>query len=261
MELYRKIKAMLSNPVVGLFLAIAIAYVFYAIGTKTMELSYSLIKPTIIYNSTTSDSKLEISWKGGAIDSSIVQLDIPIWNSGDQYIDFNQVSKSNPISFHFQDDDIEVIDSSIQNKSRESLDVKLIRDGNQVTLDFVGDDALEAKEGFFISVLYLSKDADMKPVIEAKGRVKGIPAGITEGTWTPIDDGRYLPIGLGLAFFWFVGILLFIASEQFFKSIPYFSAFLYSWLIPLVCAICLLFGALFFWAIVVDMSMGLTWRH
>lgn len=258
--MYNKLKIILRNPLVSIAIAILISSIFYYLSTKKSEVSYAVTLPTTVYSASTSDSDLEFKWQNRKIDNSILQVKLPIWNSGDDYIDFERFSTTYPTTFTFPDN-IEIIDALIQTKSREDLAISLSRDENKIALTFIGDDALEQKDGILISILYLSESEGVKPEPIIGGRVKGLSSGeITKGTWAISTDSVPMSAMFSILFiFILVGSVLLMNLNRYFISTPYLGTFLYVFLIPSMAIGCFIVAGLTAMIIITDFSLAVPW--
>jgi len=136
----------------------------------------------VILNYATSNSKLidkELYDKNTLHNDSLYRFEkeLVIFNAGDEYLDFSRILNDRKIKFTFNSK-VENFKIEDINTSRSNLDSLIhiqIEDKNSVTLQFLGDEALETMDGIQIFLSYYGEE---NITISQENRIKGISNGL-----------------------------------------------------------------------------------
>lgn len=178
-SIFNKINKFIAIPIIAI-LVIPFAFIYFTNVNK--ELSYSISPIEKLTNFSSLKSNLKIFWNDKIIDKDLKKVNILVWNSGNEFIDFKDFSKD--IKFKIDlPNNIELIDFEIIKKSRDTLDffVSYDIDKRQIIFDFSKkDDAFEENEGFKLSLLYIGGD---DTEFNFNGRIKGISKKFNNVDW------------------------------------------------------------------------------
>lgn len=174
----------------------------------------------VILNYATSTSKLidkELYNKNTLHNDSLYRFkkELVIFNAGDEYLDFNRILNDRKVKFTFDGkvEKLKIKDINISRSNLDSLiDIQIHR--NSVTLQFLGDEALETKDGMQIFLSYYGEE---NITISQENRIKGIPNGFKKVGFTYFDsiNLRLIIIGLILLFLGFMAFMVSNNSELF----------------------------------------------
>jgi hypothetical protein len=257
--MYKFILVLFKNPIINFALAATLALTLFTYSKNTIELSFSFSKPELIAANSTEAPELKFYWKDKPINKDLYRVKVAIWNSGNAFIDFEDISKSYPIKLIVSSEN-EIISQSIISKSRDNLDVGVVGsrtiDEYSIVVHTEGDDAIEENDGFVVSVFYVG---DPKIKLGASGRVKGMSGDFAVVDWSSIQYSTPYGISIFLAVMFITGSLLVISSKQLFIQNKIAHLVLYRTAMPGIGASLLIIILASIGGLIVPFYYGLNW--
>jgi len=215
------IKRIISNPILTLFIGIAIPILIYYLQISEKEPVYSIISNDLIAKSNVND-RLKILWDTAVIED-VHLAKVAIWNEGKKYIDKSDISINNPIRIS-PSQSCFILDVKAIKKSRDNLNFnstitnhKLSADSMGIKIEIKGDDGLEQFDGAIFQILFSSKK---NITWKVDGRIKECSSGfknheLDEGSIKDIKNSRSnLILDLVLMAFLSFGVYLSVVSTQ-----------------------------------------------
>lgn len=195
--------------------------------------SYKGVVPT--FSITPSELKLEGNkyTKCYTCPDSLYKLhkELVIFNRGQDYLDFDRILNDRRLVFQFQGEIKNLTIEKVE-KSRSNISIKAGVNQNSLTVDFIGDEALEEMEGI---KLYLSYFGEPNLTYALENRIKGIPKGfeyLSYGHFKSHDLWKSYGYLVYMLIFLLVIALLVYQYDESFSEV--------GWILKWVCVMCLI---------------------
>ena len=193
----------LKHPVTGVTAGAVVSAYFYFIGIARVEPRFASSPAELLAEKSAKAPMMSIMWNTTEV-ANVRSADVALWNGGRMYIDNALVSPTEPIQIR-PSVDISILSAQPIVTSRTNLHFATSISGSNlsqvVTVDVVGDEALEEHDGCIIKILFTG---DAPCEFSVTGRIKGCSKGFERVDWADVKYRttlrHYIVYGLGTVF-------------------------------------------------------------
>jgi Ca2+/Na+ antiporter len=176
--------SVLAHPdVLGVIIGViglVLAYVFYIRSKEKPRPAYAVVTRTLISSPGLElSTAVEILYNGRNI-ASLYSSMLYFWNHGTKTLTKGDIAPADPIVFHFEGQDSELLEIRSVKATRDMLGISAVPNSNDVPLRF---DFLERNDGVAIEVLHAGVAN-----INCSGTIIGIKEGIQRRASTILPD-------------------------------------------------------------------------
>lgn len=183
MKLKELLIQLIKHPLFGVVFGAGLAVFLFYLSQSDMSPRYSVSNPKLLAEITDKTPRLKLLWDDKQI-NNIYSVDVLIWNAGKQFIDNSSISSTDPIILKYSKS-IQVLYSNFSKTSRSNLALKASNDSakNIISINIVGDEALEQGDGGMLSILFTGPP-EASFIVE--GRIKGHKEGFSRVEWSEV---------------------------------------------------------------------------
>ncbi|MFA8434034.1 MAG: hypothetical protein ACEPOZ_05915 [Marinifilaceae bacterium] len=196
----------IRSPYLALFVTIFLGVGAFVYIPHNKEPSYNITSPITVLDNQNLDSDFKFFWKETEL-NNISQIDLTIWNDGDEFIDYSDFVKSSPIKLQcvgkVNIHNVRIIERS---RSEIAVSTKIIEnDSMQYILFYLkGEEALEYLDGFKAKITYSTQE-EIDWLLE--GRVKGAKNGYGFEE-IPLTKESSSPVSIYVSIFLFLIVII-----------------------------------------------------
>lgn len=168
--------------VIGILLAV----IFYLRSKEKARPTFSTLQSVLIGTSHRNlPEQVEIRY-GGQVIPTLYKYRVAFWNAGRGTLDNADVVPSDPVTFHFNGEDVELLEIRSIKTTRDVTGCSLVQYEADIILSF---DFLDRNDGVSFEAFYTGTGAK----VTCSGTVKGIQEGFHQKTYSRVPYSWLLP--------------------------------------------------------------------
>lgn len=213
-------------------IGIIFGYFWYKNPPQRYDLLYYTKNNIMLVDAVNISSNLEVRHNDKIVDN-VRNIELFFYNNSKIFFGNNNIVNNKEITIT-PENEVEILQVNITNVSRQDL-FKITNNKNSITVNVIGDEVVEHRDGFLISILYTGESTDFEMTGRIKGNLKGInkinveneiegmfdpviyivlsiiliPVGIYQELTSPTKSKYSLILFSGMAVFYIFGLIYF----------------------------------------------------